>query len=85
MEKSHTVILNEGKRLSVSGVDDVISFDEEAVVLAIGERELNIGGHDLCVTKLSLETNEVAVSGDIEAMYYSTAKPKKGLFKGIFG
>lgn len=85
MEKSHTVILNEGKTLAVSGVDDVVSFDEEAVVLSIGERELNIGGHGLCVTKLSLETNEVAVSGEIEAMYYSTAKPKKSFLKGIFG
>lgn len=81
----HSVTLSERHVLSVSGVTDIVSFDEKNAVLEISQSELNIEGSELTVTKLSLETGEVALTGNINAVYYTVAKPKKNLLGRLFG
>ena len=47
MSAPHTLVIEDRKRLSVSGVTDVESFDEETVALATELGELIIHGYDL--------------------------------------
>lgn len=81
----HTLTLSERRVLSVTGVTDIISFDEKSAVLQVSDIELCIGGSDLAVTKLSLETGEVALTGNVEMLCYAESKPKKGFFGRLFG
>lgn len=85
-EISQNIILENRKKLSVSGVEDVDSFDEESVVLFTQAGMLTVRGASLHINKLSVETGDVIIDGDITSMAYSDAeKVKKGsFFSGIF-
>ena len=64
------VLENRGK-LSVSGVLDVLSFDDQVVIVETELGLLTIKGEDLRINKLSIDTSEVVVEGDIYGMNYS--------------
>ena len=51
----HTMVVEDRKRLSVSGVTDVESFDEETVALATELGELLIHGYDLHINRIDVE------------------------------
>lgn len=64
------VLENRGK-LSISGVLDVLSFDDEIVIIETELGLLTVKGEDLRINKLSIDTSEVVVEGDIFNMGYS--------------
>lgn len=70
------VLENRGK-LSVSGVLDVLSFDDQIVIIETELGLLTIKGDDLRINKLSIDTSEVIVEGDIYNMGYSEKEMDK--------
>lgn len=64
------VLENRGK-LSISGVLDVLSFDDLVVIVETELGLLNIKGENLRINKLSIDTSEVVVEGDIYSLSYS--------------
>lgn len=76
----HNCILEDRKRLSVSGVNNVESFDEETIVAATDYGDLTIKGQKMHITKLSLEIGELAIEGEIFSLGYSEAVEKGGSF-----
>ena len=70
------VLENRGK-LSISGVIDVLSFDDQVVVVETELGLLNVKGEDLRINKLSLDTSEVIIEGDIYNLSYSDKTPDK--------
>ena len=66
----HNLILEGRKRLSVSGVTDVDSFDENTVLLYTNMGELTVKGSDLHVNDLSVTSGEMNIEGDIQAIIY---------------
>ncbi len=83
-KKKHFLSLSSRSVLTVSGIDDLISFDDNGVVFDLGESTLTITGSDLCVTKLSLETGEAAVKGMVDAIVYTDGQMKKTLLSRFF-
>ena len=75
----HTLTLVDRKILSVTAVDEVVSFDETTVTLSIGDRLLNISGGELTVTKLSLQDGEIVINGEIDAVVYFEQAKKKSI------
>lgn len=77
------VLENRGK-LSVSGVNDVLSFDDQIVMIETELGLLTVKGEDLRINKLSIDTSEVIVEGDIYHLSYSekTMDSKGGSFLG---
>ena len=67
------ILENRGK-LSVSGVLDVLSFDDQVVIIETELGLLTIKGENLRINKLSIDTSEVIVEGDISSMNYSNNK-----------
>lgn len=65
------LILENREKLSVSGVLDVLSFDDQVVIIETELGLLTIKGEDLRINKLSIDTSEVIVEGDIYSMNYS--------------
>lgn len=64
------VLENRGK-LSISGVLDVLSFDDQIVIVETELGLLNVKGENLRINKLSIDTSEVIVEGDIISLAYS--------------
>lgn len=67
------ILENRGK-LSVSGVVDVLSFDDQVVIIETDLGLLTVKGENLRINKLSIDTSEVIVEGDISSMAYSENK-----------
>ena len=68
------------KKLMISGVCDVETFDDQQIILITDMGEMTIKGSQMHVDKLSIETGEVAVSGVIDGMVYTDDKSKQGGF-----
>ena len=81
----HNLVLEDRRLLTLSGVSDVGSFDEETVVVFTDLGELTIRGSDLHINRLSVEVGELTVEGKISALIYSQdAAPKGGFFSKVF-
>lgn len=70
--------------MSVSGVKDVDSFNEQFVQLLTEAGELRIEGADLHITKLNLDEGQIMLEGEITAMEYAEAEERGSLFGRIF-
>ena len=66
----HKLQLTERNKLTMTGVTEVVSFEENAVVLHTALGTLIVQGHDLKLKTLSLEGGQVAVDGTISALIY---------------
>lgn len=80
------VILENRKKLTLTGIKDVLSFDDEIVIVESELGLLNIKGADLRVNKISVETGDVIVEGNIRDIEYSDKdlSSKQGLMSKIF-
>lgn len=78
----HELKMDGRAKLRVSGVDDVIGFDDTAVVLSTCMGILNIEGSALHIIKLDIVSNVIELDGKIDLLYYSEPAAKK---RGIFG
>ncbi len=65
------LILESRNKLSVSGVRDVISFDDQIVLVDTELGLLTIKGENIRINKLSIDTSEVIIEGDISFLSYS--------------
>lgn|SRR5699024_4549058 len=80
------ILENRGK-LSISGVLDVLSFDDQVVIVETELGLLTIKGENIRINKLSIDTSEVIVEGDISSMSYSdksVEKTKTSVLSKIF-
>ena len=59
------IILENRNKLTVSGVKDVLSFDDQVVMIATDLGLLTVKGEDLKINKLNIDTSEVKVEGKI--------------------
>ena len=64
-------MLENREKLSISGVLDVLSFDDQVVIVETDLGLLNVKGENLKINKLSIDTSEVVIEGDISSMAYS--------------
>ena len=71
------LVLENRKKLSVSGVNDVLSFDDQVVMIDTELGLLTVKGENIRINKLSLDTSEVIVDGEIASLSYSQNKQEK--------
>lgn len=71
------IILENRGKLSISGVLDVLSFDDQVVILETDLGLLTVKGENLRINKLSIDTSEVIIEGDISALTYSDKEMDK--------
>lgn len=65
------LVLENRGRLSISGVEDVLSFDDQVVMVETELGLLTVKGENLRINKLSIDTSEVVVEGNISYLAYS--------------
>lgn len=76
----------EGRQvLRISGIREVLRFDENAVVLQTADRLLLIRGEALALRSLTPEEGHVELRGRIEALSYEQGGQEKGLLRRLLG
>ena len=83
----HQVVLEDRERLTVSGVEEVESFDEHSIILSTSRGGLEIQGEELHIEKLSLDVGDLRVEGSVSALIYSedAAGGRGGLLARLLG
>lgn len=76
----HTVSVVGRERITVTGVSEVLSFDESSVVMDTSAGSLTLDGDELNITKLDLENATVLLRGRLLGMYYIEPRGKRKLF-----
>ena len=78
----HRLLLDDRRTLTVSGVSDVDSFDENTVIAYTSLGELTVKGRELHIQRLSVETGELLLEGQIDSLLYAEVASRAG---GFFG
>lgn len=89
VNSKHRVIMLNREELSITGIIDVISFDEDMVMVETDMGVLEIKGNELHVHQLNLEIGEMSLTGEIVGLEYDDkASYKKGnasIISRLFG
>lgn len=82
---AHNVIMENRRVMSLSGVKDVDSFDEQTVVVLTELGQLTIRGINLHISRLDQDTGEMLLDGEINELVYADAVDEpKGFFARLF-
>lgn len=84
LQLPHKLTLNEREKLTMTGVTEVMSFDDNTVVLNTSLGTLIIQGEELKLKTLSLEMGQVAVDGSVSALIYEQPRDRGGLWHRLF-
>lgn len=68
----HSFSLVNRQHLELSGVTNVITFDEEEIALATNLGYLVINGEELHINMLNLDEGKVAIQGTVNNMTYKS-------------
>ncbi len=70
-KRAHKLILNNRRTCNLTGINDVLSFDENEIILETDQGMLMIKGKELHVNRLTLDKGEVDIDGRIDSFTYS--------------
>lgn len=77
---SSNIIIESRAKMSVTGVTDVISFDDNAVVLDTELGGMIINGRNFRINKLNVDIGELTVDGEIDGFTYEDVEKNKPSF-----
>ena len=81
--RPQNLILENRKRLSVSGVEEVSGFDDSYIRARTSLGDLIVRGQELHVETLSVETGELVITGQITELAYEDSALKNGLLSRL--
>ena len=75
---SHDVTITSRKKLVMSGIKDVSSFDEMQIIARSNDADISIEGENLKIEKFDSEGGDLIVNGKINGLnYYNVTNSKK--------
>ena len=81
----HNLIMEGRKKLSVSGVEDVESFNETEIILHTNMGVLVVEGDKLHINKLTIDNGEVLIDGELSCVRYTyESETPGGFLKRLF-
>ena len=84
IRKNHNIIVEDRKKFTLTGICDVISFDEQTVVLLSELGRLVIKGENLHIELFDTEKGDLTGNGKIHALVYTAPENNSGFFSRIF-
>lgn len=85
LQLPHKLTLTDRRQLTMTGVSEVVSFDDTSVVLHTQMGTLVIQGQDLQLKNLSLEGGQITVDGTVSAMLYEESRQAGSWLRRLFG
>lgn len=80
----HRLTLDQRSRLTVSGVDEVASFDENSIRMTTRAGVLLVRGSDLHIERLSLDGGDLLVEGAVDALLYEEPEEPASFLSRLF-
>ena len=86
-EKGRVLCLTDRNQLRITGVEEVISFDENGAQLKCEDGMLFVDGESVRISNLDTSSGEVSITGKINAMSFADekVKPRRGVMGRLFG
>jgi sporulation protein YabP len=85
---NHIIHVEDRQKLGLTGVNRVVTFNEELVILQTSMGTLNIKGKNMKVNKLNVDNGDMSIEGEFISFIYSSkdgSTGKKGnLIEKIF-
>lgn len=83
-KKNGNVIIENRQKITVSAVRDVESFTPEKILLITENAVLTVTGSNMKVKKLSTESGDVYIEGEIDGCVYQKGRgEKEGFLKRV--
>lgn len=76
----HRLTLDERNRLTMTGVSEVVGFDDTFVTLHTALGNLEVQGQQLKLKSLSPEMGQVEISGHITGLFYAEPRQKRSFW-----
>ncbi len=70
-KRTHKMVLSNRRTCNLTGVNDVLSFDVNEIILETDMGMLMIKGNELHVNRLTLDKGEVDIEGRVDSFTYS--------------
>ena len=83
MQSNHNLILENRKKMTISGVKEVLSFDEETILLDTALGQLTVKGSGLHILGFERDSGDLIAEGKVYAFAY-TSEQSKGFFSRVF-
>ncbi len=77
------IVLENREKLNITGIVDVLSFDDQIIIVETELGLLTIKGEDLKINKLSIDTSDFSVDGKINSLVYSSSDSNMSKNKNI--
>lgn len=85
-QRPHALTLTERGKLTVTGVDEVVRFDETEVEMRTSRGDLIVRGEGLHVGRLAIDTGELGIDGTVSEVLYADEPARgEGFFARLFG
>lgn len=83
--KTHSISMENRTKLNITGVEDVESFDENAIIMNTSQGDLIVRGTGLHIGRISLDVGQLSVEGSISELSYEDKAPSGGFWQKLFG
>ena len=80
----HNIILENRKKVLLTGVKDVLGFDDQTITAVTNLGDITIKGNMLKMGNFSTDKGELQIEGDIVALVYTQGKTGGGLLSKLF-
>ena len=80
----HNLIMENRSSISMSGVEKVINFDDNIIILNTQLGEMTIKGEKLHISKMDVDTGDLSVKGKIYGLIYNETSNKNSVIKRLF-
>lgn len=81
---NHSFIMENRKKLCLTGICEVEAFDESAVILKTVMGGLSVKGENLHISGFNRESGDLTVDGRIYAAVYDDGREKGSIWSRIF-
>lgn len=83
--RRHDLIMESRRKLTLTGIIDVASFDDETIVAQSECGELTVRGRELKITGLSVESGDMTIEGEVNSLSYSGGADRRSFLSRMLG
>ena len=77
---NHTVLIENRKKVTITGIKEVTSYDGNAIVANSEAGDVIVQGRQLHINNFDQTSGKLSVDGDIDAMQYVNVRKKDESF-----
>lgn len=86
--KGHKTVIEGKRRVTVTAVEDIDSFNENEVIFLTAAGMMTVTGSDLHINRLSLEEGLIIIDGEVDSVDYADLAEERterpGMFSKLF-